>query len=254
VVAAGGLRVAKHGNRSVSSRSGSADLVEALGVPFASTPAEVGAALERDGFAFLFAPAFHRAAAGVAAARRALGIPTVFNLLGPLVNPARPTHQLTGTGGSSAAQRMAQALARLDLRRAYVVRGADGWDEATPVGPFELHEVVPGRVRSRRVDPAEYGLARCSAGDLAGGDAAENAALLRAVLAGEADLDRSRRLGALRDAIVLNAALVLQLTGRESAPRAAAQLAARTIESGRARSYLARLAAGRGAVSREVRP
>ena len=245
LVAAAGVPVAKHGNRSVSSRAGSADLVEALGLPFAETPEDARHALERDRFAFLFAPAFHAATAAIVPVRRALGLRTVFNVLGPLVNPARPTHQLTGTGGVPLAERMARALALLDVRRAFVVSGAGDWDEATPVGPFELFEVSGAEVTRRSVEPADYGIERCSPEDLVGGDAARNAEIVSAVLAGE----RAGNARHVRDAVVLNAALVFQLLGDELDPRAAAQRAEATIDRGDAARFVDVLgrAAGRTA-------
>jgi len=234
VLAAAGVPVAKHGNRSISSRSGSADLIEALGIPFATTPRAASEKLAAHGFAFLFAPAFHTATAGVVTARRELGIRTLFNVLGPLVNPARPTHQLTGTGEAQTAERMAHALSRLDLQRAFVVRGTGGWDEATPVGPFTLLDVRDGRVEAQSVEPRDFGVDRCGAEDLAGGDAAENARLLAEIFAGAT--------GPLRDAVLLNAALVLLLVERAQEPREAFRLAAAAIDDGRAQGLVERLA------------
>lgn len=219
VVAAAGLRVAKHGNRAVSSRSGSADVLEAMGIPLTGDPVTAGLRLRRYGFVFLFAPAFHPAMAALADLRRTLGTRTVFNLLGPLTNPARPTLQLIGAADPAAAELLARASVGL-VPRAYVVHGADGWDEATPVGPFLRFGVDGDRVIREIVDPMAYGVPRCTADDLRGGDAADNARILARVFAGE----RSP----VRDAVVLNAALALELAGR-SAP---VPDAIRAIDSG----------------------
>lgn len=233
LAAALGLAVAKHGNRAVSSRAGSADLFEALGCAFPPDPAAAEAALERDGFVFLFAPHFHPALAALALLRRELGVRTIFNLLGPLVNPARPTHQLIGVASPVLAERLAQAARRLGLEHAFVVHG-EGFDEATPCGPFELHELRAGALATRRLAPEVFGLSRCRAEDLAGGDARENAARLVALFAG-------RERGPLRDAVCLNAALVLLLTEREREPHAALRRAAAALDDGRAERLLARL-------------
>ncbi|HED66001.1 MAG TPA: anthranilate phosphoribosyltransferase [Planctomycetes bacterium] len=233
LLAAEGFPVAKHGNRSVSSRCGSADLIEALGIEFARSPAHAERELAARGFTFLFARAFHPAAAEIAAVRRELGVRTVFNLLGPLVNPARPTHQLTGTGDIETAACMAGALACLDTERAFVVVGAGGWDEATQAGPFELFDVRPGRVERIRFDAATFGLPRCSPEELSGQDAAHNAHLLvRAFSPTRAGRDP------VRDAVLLNGALCLLLVGAESSPRSAVQRLRTTIRSGRAASFL----------------
>jgi len=238
VVAAMGIPVVKHGNRSVSSRSGSADVIEALGVGMATSPKEVEAALAENGFAFLFAPAFHPAMKAVSPVRKALGIRTVFNLLGPLANPAAPTHQLVGAYSPRAAALLAGALAGMDLERAFVVHGAPAWDEATPVGPFLLLDVLDGTVVERTVDPAEYGLPRCEPDDLRGGDPSENARLLEDILRGEP--------GPRRDAVVLNAALVLQLV-HDLPPLEAAARVTETLESGTVVTLVARLRARRAA-------
>ncbi len=236
LLAALGIPVAKHGNRAVSSRAGSADLLEALGVPFPADPEAAERSLSELGFAFLFAPAFHPAAAAVAPLRRSLGVRTVFNLLGPLVNPARPTHQLVGCYGRTSAPLLAEVLMRLGTERAFVVHGEAGFDEATPVGPFFLFEASACGVREHQLDPRGFGFERCRPDDLAGGNAGENAARLRALFRGER--------GPLRDALCLNAALVLLLLGREHDPFAAARAAMDALDDGRARRFLERLAEG----------
>jgi anthranilate phosphoribosyltransferase len=217
LVAAMGVRVVKHGNRSVSSRSGSADLLEALGLPLPLDEGAAGDCLAATGFTFLFAPHYHPAMKEVAPVRRALGVRTVFNMLGPLTNPAEPPFSLIGAYSTDAAKLMAETLAGMPIQRVFVIHGEPGWDEATPVGPFELYDVQPGRASREVRDPRDLGIARCSAADLAGGDVEHNAAGLRAVFEG-------RDTGAHRDAIVLNAALALEVTG--AVPSAAAGVAA----------------------------
>ncbi|MCM2310401.1 MAG: anthranilate phosphoribosyltransferase [Steroidobacteraceae bacterium] len=240
LVAAMGVRVVKHGNRSVSSRSGSADLLEALGLPMPLDEQAAGHCLAATGFTFLFAPHYHPAMKEVAPVRRALGVRTVFNLLGPLTNPAEPPFGLIGAYSREAARLMADTLAGMPIQRVFVIHGEPGWDEATPVGPFELYDVQPGKVTYEVRDPLDLGLARCTPADLAGGDAEHNAAGLRAVFEG-------RDTGAHCAAIVLNAALALEVTG--AVPDAAAGVAAARacIAGGHAQRFLERLAAfGRG--------
>jgi anthranilate phosphoribosyltransferase len=224
VLAASGVGVVKHGNRSVSSRSGSADVLEALGLNLPKGPRDAEACLARTGFTFLFAPHFHPAMKAVVPVRRAMSVRTVFNLLGPLTNPARPSHQVLGTFSTHTSELLAHALSGMEITRAFVVHGAPHWDEATPIGPFHRWEVTPGAVLHTVVDPLEtYGIPRCTVEDLAGGDADENAGHLRAIFEG--------RKGAHRDAVVLNAALGLEVLGRASG-RAAAAMAAEALDSG----------------------
>jgi anthranilate phosphoribosyltransferase len=206
LVAAMGVRVVKHGNRSVSSRSGSADLLEALGLPLPLDEQGAGDCLAATGFTFLFAPHYHPAMKEIAPVRRALGVRTVFNLLGPLTNPAEPPFGLIGAYSTEAAKLMADTLAGMPVQRVFVIHGEPGWDEATPVGRFELYDVRPGRVTREVRDPLDLGMPRCTPGELAGGDAEHNAVGLRAVFAGR---DR----GPHRDAVVLNAALALEVSG-----------------------------------------
>ena len=240
LVAAMGVRVVKHGNRSVSSRSGSADLLEALGLSLPLDERTAGDCLASTGFTFLFAPHYHPAMKEVAPVRRALGIRTVFNLLGPLTNPAEPPFGLIGAYSSEAAKLMAETLAGMSIQRVFVIHGEPGWDEATPVGPFELYDVQPGRVERTVRDAAQFGLARCTARELAGGDANQNAAGLRAVFAGR---DR----GPHRDAILLNAALALEAAGAVPCTADGLRAAAEAIDRGDATRLLERLAAfGRG--------
>lgn len=233
VLAAAGIRVAKHGNRSVSSKCGSADVLEAAGVTLFADPADAARQLDDTGFTFLFAPSFHPAMKAVAPVRRALKARTVMNILGPLTNPARPAYQLVGAYDVDVARLMAETLSGMPIERCFVVHGAKGWDEATTFGPFHLFDVTPGRVRAFEVDPSEYGLPPHAPEALAGADAAGNAAMLRDVLDGEK--------GARRDAVLLNAALVLQLIGAHPAPKDAVAAAAAVIDDGRARALFERL-------------
>jgi anthranilate phosphoribosyltransferase len=241
LTAACGVDVVKHGNRSVSSRSGSADVLEQLGLKLPLDEAAAGACLAATKFTFLFAPHYHPAMKAVAPIRQAMGVRTVFNILGPLTNPAAPLFQLTGAYNLPTAQLMADALAGLPIERAFVVHGAEGWDEPTPLGPFTVLDVRPGSVKAEIRSPSDYGLDLCGATDLAGGDAASNARALTAVLTGD---DR----GPHRDALLLGAALALEIVGRVENPRDGVALARQAIDSGAARRTLAALAAfGNGA-------
>jgi anthranilate phosphoribosyltransferase len=248
LVAALGAPVVKHGNRSVSSRSGSADLLECLGLPIPLDETAAAECLRATGFTFLFAPYYHPAMKEVAPVRRALGVRTVFNLLGPLTNPAAPPFSLIGAYSADAAELIAETLAGMEIERAFVVHGEPGWDEPTPIGPFELFDVRPGRVSREVRDPRELGFKRCAPAELAGGDAAHNAARLRAVFDTE---DR----GAHRDALVLNAALALELMGRVHGAARGVELAQDCIDGGHARRLLDGLAAfGRRHVGSADRP
>lgn len=231
VLAACGLRVVKHGNRSISSKSGSADVLEALGIALPTGPEQAVAQLQKTGWTFLFAPYFHPAMKAVVPVRRAMRIRTAFNLLGPLTNPARPAHQVVGAFSVEACELMANALAGMPIERCAVVFGDPGWDEATPMGPFHRWDVIPGQVEHTVVDPRdEYGVERCRVEELAGGEASENAAALRAVF------DGTER-GPHRDAIVLNAAIALQ-TVQELSGRDAVAMAGEAIDSGRVDALL----------------
>lgn len=236
LAAACGVPIAKHGNRSVSSRSGSADVLETLGLPLPLDEQAAGRCLHATGFTFLFAPYYHPAMKNVAAVRGALGVRTVFNILGPLTNPAAPPFNLIGAYSPEMAELMAQALAGADIERAFVIHGEPGWDEATPVGPFLLFDVRPGHVSRQTRDPADWGLARCEPEDLRGGDADYNARRLRAVLAGEEH-------GAHRDALLLGAALVMELTGRCAAGAEAVARAESVLDGGHGRQLLQALSA-----------
>lgn len=236
LAAACGLPIVKHGNRSISSKSGSADVLEALGIRLPEDPDAARALFDATGFTFLFAPNFHPAMKAIAPVRRALGVRTLFNILGPLTNPAAPPFGLIGAFDVPTARLMADTLAGMPIQRCFVVHGEPGWDEATPVGPFTVFEVRPGIVRRHRRDPAHYGLPRCTPDDLAGGEASENARAIEAVLAG-------RDTGPHRDALVLGAGLALDLTGRTRGLRAGIELARRTLASGGGTALLERLRA-----------
>jgi anthranilate phosphoribosyltransferase len=236
LTAACGVPVVKHGNRSVSSRAGSADVLEALGLALPLDEQRAADCLAATGFTFLFAPHYHPAMKSVAPVRAALGVRTVFNILGPLCNPAEPPFHVIGAYNLATAELMAQALAGMKTGRALVIHGAEGWDEPTPIGPFEVFDVRGDEVRREQRSPADYGLALCAPADLAGGDAAHNAASLRRVLCGVEH-------GAHRDALLLGAALALEVTGVEAAPRLAVARAAQAIDSGAGASLLAKLAA-----------
>jgi anthranilate phosphoribosyltransferase len=236
LAAAAGARVVKHGNRSVSSRSGSADLLECLGMPLPLDERSAVACLAATGFTFLFAPAYHPAMKAVVPVRGALAVRTVFNLLGPLTNPAAPPFQLIGAWSPAAARLMADALAGMPIERAFIVHGTPGWDEATPAGEFLLFDVRPGSVTESVRRPADYGLPTCDPRDLAGGDANHNARELVRVFDGD---DR----GAHRDALLMGASLVLEVQGTVDGPEAGVAAAAAALDDGRAASVLQRLRA-----------
>jgi len=231
LTAACGVPVVKHGNRAVSSRAGSADVLEALGLALPLDAQAAGECLARTNFTFLFAPHYHPAMQAIAPVRTALGVRTIFNILGPLSNPAAPPLHLIGAFSLDAAQLIADALAGLDIERAFVVHGAAGWDEPTPLGPFTLLDVQRGQVAVGVRTPEDYGLERCTAAALAGGDAQYNARALRAVLCGE---DR----GAHRDCLLLGAALALEVAGAVRLPREGVARAAAAIDGGAARRVL----------------
>jgi anthranilate phosphoribosyltransferase len=231
LTAACGVPVVKHGNRSVSSRCGSADVLEALGLAVPLDAAAAGACLAATRFTYLFAPHYHPATARVAPVRAALGVRTVFNILGPLVNPAEPPLHLVGAFSLEVARLMADAFQGLPIERTFVVHGAAGWDEPTPVGPFTLFDVRPGSIEPSVRSAADYGLPSCSAAALAGGDAAHNARALKAVFHGE---DR----GAHRDCLLLGTALALELAGVVRDPREGVARAAAAIDEGAARRLL----------------
>jgi anthranilate phosphoribosyltransferase len=209
-------------------------MLERLGMSLPLHEKEAVACLEATSFTFLFAPAYHPAMKAVVPVRSALSVRTVFNMLGPLTNPAAPPFQLIGAWSLDAARLMADTLAGMPIERAFVVHGTPGWDEATPVGEFVLFDVKPGDVTKATRTPEDYGLARCAAGDLAGGDAEHNANELTRVLSGE---DK----GAHRDALLMGTSLVLEVQGTVPGPKQGVEMAAAAIDSGAAALFLTRL-------------
>jgi anthranilate phosphoribosyltransferase len=233
VVAGAGVRVAKHGNRSVTSKCGSADVMEALGVKINLPPAGLAACLEEVGIAFLFAPAMHSAMQHVQSARRQLRLRTVFNLLGPLTNPAQASAQIVGVYSVALVEKLAEALSMLGLHRALVVHGLDGLDEITITAPTRVAEVRDGTVRTYEITPEEFGMQRGTLDDISGGDAAVNAAIIAEVLASK----KSSK----RDVVLLNAAAALVAAGRADHLADALPLASKSIDSGAAAGKLAAL-------------
>jgi anthranilate phosphoribosyltransferase len=234
VTAGAGVRVAKHGNRSISSKCGSADVVEALGVNIQLSPERAAQCLHDVGICFLYAPNLHPAMKQVQTVRRELRMRTMFNLLGPLTNPARASGQVVGVYSLDLVEKLAEALSMLGLHRALVVHGLDGLDEITITGTTRVAEAREGSVRSYEVEPEEFGMARATMQDISGGDATENAAIIRAVLGGE----KSPR----RDVVLLNAAAALVAAGRADRIADAIPLAAQSIDSGAGAEKLAALA------------
>ena len=232
-VAGAGVRVAKHGNRSVTSRCGSADVVEALGVSITLSPARVSECLEEVGIAFLFAPAMHSAMRYVQPARRELRLRTVFNLLGPLTNPAHASAQVVGVYSESLVEKLAHALQMLGLKRSLVVHGSDGLDEITITGPTKIAELRDGKVRGYEITPEEFGLKRSSMAEISGGDVQDNARIIRNILSGE----KSAR----RDVVLLNAAAAMVAAGRVDSIAQGLPLVAESLDSGAAREKLEKL-------------
>ena len=233
VVAACGVRVAKHGNRSVSSRCGSADVFEQLGVNVAAPPGVVERTLHDAGIAFFFAPTFHPSMKHAGPTRRELGIRTAFNLLGPLTNPAAAARQIVGVPRSELTELLARALMLLGSTRAWVVHGADGIDEISTTGYTKVSECRNGAVHTFYVHPADFGFQKAAPEDLKGGDAAENAAIVRRILDGER--------GAPRDVVVLNAGAALFVAGRADSVSVGVKLAGQALDSGAAKTTLDRL-------------
>ena len=233
VTASCGVAVAKHGNRAVSSRTGSADVLESLGVRIDLTPENAARSLDLLGITFLFAPNYHTALRHASSPRREIGVRTVFNLLGPLTNPAGAGRQLLGVFADTLVRPVADVLQRLGSERAWVVHGRDGLDELTVFERSHVAELADGAVREFEVNPAEFGLAHSDRAGAAGGDAATNAARVRAILAGEK--------GAARDIVVLNTAAALVVSGVVADLRAGVARAASAIDSGAARDKLAEL-------------
>jgi anthranilate phosphoribosyltransferase len=233
IVAGAGVRVAKHGARSITSKCGSADVIEALGVDLSLSPSRLRECLNQVGIAFFFAPAIHSAMKYVHPARRELRMPTIFNLLGPLTNPANASAQVVGVYSAAVVEKLAQALAMLGLRRALVVHGRDGLDEITITGPTLVAEVRDGQVRTYEIAPENFGVERAPLSEIMGGDVEENARIIRSILSGE----RSAK----RDVVLLNAAAALVAAELADSLSEAIPLAKRSLDSGAAREKLERL-------------
>jgi anthranilate phosphoribosyltransferase len=236
VAAAAGAGVAKHGNRAVSSASGSADVLEALGFDLELPVERISRSIDELGFGFMFAPAHHPGFRHAAPVRRDLATRTVFNVLGPLTNPAGARAQIVGVYDPALVPTIAEALVRLDARRAFVVHGAFGVDELSPAGPNLVCEVVDGVVRQREIDPVDLGVARCAPEELRGGTPAENAAAIRAIFSGEEQ-------GARRDAVLLTAAGAIAAGGQADDLRDGLHVARETLDSGAAAERLDALVA-----------
>ncbi len=235
VVSACGVKVAKHGNRSVSSSCGSADVLEALGVNLDVTPAVVEECICEIGIGFLFAPALHGAMKYAIGPRKEIGIRTIFNILGPLTNPAKADCQVMGVYREELVEPLAQVLHNLGCRRGFVVHGSDGMDEITLTGETTVASVTPEGVELGRIAPEQFGLSRCAMAELKGSDAKGNAAIVRAVLAGEP--------GPKRNVVLLNAAYALVASGKAGTPAEGLKLAAEAIDSCRALAQVEKLAA-----------
>ena len=233
VVAAAGVRVAKHGNRSASSRTGGADVYEALGIRVTAPPVVVERCVAEAGIGFFFAPTFHPSMRHAAPVRRELGIRTAFNLLGPLTNPAGAARQLVGVPRPELTELMARALALLGAQRAWVVHGADGIDELTTAGYTKISECRDGAVNTFYLHPSDVGLPKAPVGALQGGDAHENARIIERVLAGER--------GVARDVVLLNAGAALFVAGAASSVEDGIVKASRAIDRGDAKQTLQRL-------------
>jgi anthranilate phosphoribosyltransferase len=230
VVAGAGIPVAKHGNRSISSRSGSADVLAALGVNIDCGPEGIAHCIESAGIGFMFAPSHHASMRHVAKVRSELGTRSIFNLLGPLANPAGTKYQVVGVFGEEWVEPIAQVLGRLGAKRAWVVHGSDGLDELTTTGISHVAALDGGKISTFKISPKNAGLPEAKAEDLSGGDATENAAHIRAVLGGQQ--------GAFRNVVLLNAAAALLVAGRAKTLREGVALAAQSIDSGKARAVL----------------
>jgi anthranilate phosphoribosyltransferase len=233
VAAGAGVKVAKHGNRSISSKCGSADVLESLGIRLVADAAQAAHAIREIGIAFLYAPAFHPAMKHAQAARLELKMRTVFNMLGPLINPAEATVQVVGASSPRVAELMAGALAVLGLRRGFVVHGSDGLDEITTTGATLVFEIAEGRVRRREVEPEDFGIERTSIENLKGGGPDHNAAMARAVLEG--------RKGPVRDIVLVNTAAALVAVGKSADFKQGVSIAEKSIDCGAAMEKLKQL-------------
>ncbi len=233
VVAACGVPVAKHGNRSATSRTGAADVLEVLGVPIDLEPDAASEALHRDGFAFLLGPLFHPAMKHVAPVRKELGFRTIFNMLGPISNPAGVKRQLIGVFSKEFIAPMAHVLGKLGTEKAFIVHGTDGLDELALAGVTHAAILENGKISAREFTPEDAGLTRAPLSAIKGGDAAENAAAIVRLLEGEK--------GAFRDIVLLNAAAALMVADKAKDLKSGVALAAAAIDSGKAKELLARI-------------
>lgn len=234
VAAGAGVHVAKHGNRSISSKSGAGDVLEALGVNIMAEPAVVERCVDEVGIGFMFAPSFNKSMRFVGQARNEMGIRTVFNILGPLANPSRAKRMLVGVYSPGITEKMATVMSRLGVERAFVISGKDHMDELTTTGPTTVSEIKDGKVITYEVTPEEFGIVRVSLEDLRGGDGAENAEITKKILSGET--------GPRRDITVLNAGAAIYIAGKASSIQEGMKLAAESIDSGRAMEVLKKLA------------
>jgi anthranilate phosphoribosyltransferase len=234
IAAAAGVPVAKHGNVGVTSKSGSADVLRALGVNVELTPEQVRECFDETGICFMYAPLHHSAMKRVAQIRRTLGVRTIFNLLGPLTNPAGAPYQLIGVSDEQAGEKVACALARLGTQHAWVVHGLDGLDEITLADKTVIFESTPESVRRFQISPAEFGLEYADLDGLRGGSAEDNAAIIQAVLSG-------KRTDAARDLVLLNSAAAICVAGACVTPDGAVEIARRVIDSGEALAKLEEL-------------
>lgn len=225
LTAASGIKVIKHGSRSISSNCGSADVLEQLGVPIPLDENQAGTYLEKNGFTFLFAPYYHPAMKNIGPVRKDLGIRTIFNILGPLTNPAEPPFNVIGAYSIEVAELMAEALSAMKIKRCFVINGALGWDEATPIGPFTCFDVAPGKIQKTIRSPEDYGIPRCSSDDLLGSDAVNNCMRMKKALSGKDTL-------AHRNALILGASLAIEVTNTERNAKDSFLLAKKTIEDG----------------------
>lgn len=234
VVAAAGLPVAKHGNRSISSKSGAGDVLEELGVNIMAEPVVVQKCVEEVGIGFMFAQLFNKSMKYVGQARREMGIRTAFNVLGPLANPSRAKNMVVGVYDPKLTEKIAKAMAQLGVERAFVVSGCDNMDEITLTGETTISEIKDGEVSTYTVTPEQFGFARCTLDELRGGDGVENAKITRAILKGEEK-------GVKRDIILLNAGATLYVGGLAKDIEAGVKLAAEAIDSGKAYEVLEKL-------------
>lgn len=234
VAAGAGAHIAKHGNRSISSKSGAGDVLEALGVNIMADPAVVEKCVDEAGIGFMFAPAFNKSMRFVGQARNEMGIRTVFNILGPLANPSRAKRMLVGVYSPDITEKMATVMSRLGVERAFVISGRDHMDEFTTTGATVISEIKDGAVKTYEVTPEDFGIARTSLEDLKGGDGAENAEITKKILSGET--------GPKRDITLLNAGAAIYIAGIADSIREGMKLAAESIDSGRAMAVLEKLA------------